>query len=141
MSFVFEKGGFSKIEFKPHNEWPYKCFFEQNVILLSIGRMILSFTLENGNFTKRNYPIIHGIDGGILTFVGGIPYFVCCIHRRNSKLSVVVIDLRTGQQNTVLEMGEDEYFDSFKSLSDGKIIMNTLDSNFKQSKIQIDTNP
>lgn len=141
VSFVFEKGEFSKIEFKQYNAWPYKLFVKENVILLSIGRRILSFTLENERFTMRNYSIIHGIDGGILTLVGRTPYFVCCIHRRNSKLSVVVIDLRTGQQNTVLKMGEDEYFDSFKSLSDGKIIMNTLDSNFKQSKIQIDTNP
>ena len=54
VSFVFEKGGFSKIEFKPHNEWPYKRFVKGNDILLSIGRMILLFTLENGTFTKRN---------------------------------------------------------------------------------------
>ena len=141
VSFVFEKGGFSKIEFKQYNAWPYKCFVKENVILLSIGRRILSFTLENERFTMRNYSIIHGIDGGILTLVGRTPYFVYCIHPRNSKLSIVVIDLRTGQQNTVLKMGENEHFLSFTSLSDGKIIMNTLDSNFEQSKTQIDTNP
>jgi hypothetical protein len=141
VSFVFEKGEFSKIEFKQYNAWPYKLFVKENVILLSIGRRILSFTLENERFTMRNYSIIHGIDGGILTLVGRTPYFVYCIHPHNSELSVVVIDLRTGQLNTVLKMGEDEHFDSFISLPDGKIVMNTRNPNFKQSKIQIDTNP
>ena len=127
VSFVFEKGGFSKIEFKQYNAWPYKCFFEQNVILLSIGRRILSFTLENERFTMRNYSIIHGIDGGILTLVGRTPYFVCCIHRRNSALIVVSINLITGQQNTVLKMGEHEHFDSFET-RDGSLFITTFDT-------------
>lgn len=125
VSFVFEKGGFSKIEFKRHNEWPYKRFFKKNIIILSIGRMILSFTLENGTFTKRNYPIRHGIDCGILTFVEGTPYFVCCINPWNSELSVVSINLITGQQNTVLKMGEHEHFDSFKMNDDGSLLITT----------------
>lgn len=127
VSFVFEKGGFSKLEFKPHNEWPYKRFVKLNIIVLCIGRMILSFTLENGTFTKRNYPIRHGIDGGILTFVEGTPYFVCCINPWNSALIVVSINLITGQQNTVLEMGEHEHFDSFET-RDGSLFIRTFDS-------------
>lgn len=96
VSFVFEKGGFSKIEFKSYPEWSYKLFVKGNVILLSIRRMILSFTLEeNGIFTMRYYPIRHGIDGGILTFVNGTRYFVCCIHPRNFPLIVVSINLIT----------------------------------------------
>jgi hypothetical protein len=114
VSFVFEKGGFSKIEYKTHDDSPYKRFVKGNVILLSIRRMILSFTLENGIFTMRYYPIRHGIDGGILTFDRGIPYFVCCIHPRNFPLIVVSINLITGQQNTVLEIGENDHFDSFQ---------------------------
>jgi hypothetical protein len=114
VSFVFEKGVFSKIEFKQHNEWPYKNFVERNVRVLCIRQMILSFTLENGTFTKRYYPIRHGIDGGILTFVEGTPYFVCCIHPRNYQLIVVSINLETGKQNTVLKMGEYDSFCSFK---------------------------
>ncbi len=126
VSFVFEKGGFSKIEFKRYNEWPYKRFVKKNIIILSIGRMILSFTLENGTFTMRNYPIRHGIDGGILTFVEGTPYFVCCINPWNSALIVVSINLITGQQNTVLKMGEHEHFDSFKMNDDGSLLINTI---------------
>jgi len=126
VSFVFEKGGFSKIEFKRHNEWPYKLFIKGNVILLSIGRMILSFTLENGTFTKRYYPIRHGIDGGILTFVEGTPYFVCCINPWNSALVVVSINLITGQQNTVVKMEEDEHFGSFET-RDGSLFITTFD--------------
>ena len=122
MSFVFEKSGFSKIEFKRHNEWPYKRFVESNIIVLCIGCMILSFTLENGTFTKRNYQIRQEINGGILTFVEETPYFVCCIHPWNSKLSLVSINLITGQQNTVLEMTEDDYFDSFETHNDSLFI-------------------
>jgi hypothetical protein len=125
VSFVFEKGGFSKIEFKRHNEWPYKRFVKSNIIVLCIGRMILSFTLENRRFTMRNYPIRHGIDGGILIFVEGTPYFVCCIHPRNSPLIVVSINLITGQQNTVLEIGEDEYFISFQMNDYGSLSITT----------------
>ena len=114
VSFVFESNMFSKIEYKSYQEWLYKRFVKRNVILLSIRRMILSFTLENGIFTMRYYPIRHGIDGGILTFVEGTTYFVCCIHPRNLPLIVVSINLITGQQNTVLEMGENDHFDSFQ---------------------------
>jgi len=134
VSFVFEKGGFSKIEYKTHDDWPYKRFVKKNVILLSIGRMILSFTLENGIFTMRYYPIRHGIDGGILTFVRGIPYFVCCIHPRNLPLIVVSINLITGQQNTVLEMGENDHFDSFQ-MNDCLSITTTSCGNCKKSPV------
>lgn len=126
-SFVFEKGGFSKIEYKSYPEWPYKRFVKGNVILLSIGRMILSFTLENGIFTKCYYPIRYRIDGGILTFVREIPYFVCCIHPRNFPLIVVSINLITGQQNTVLEMAEDEHFRTFET-RDGSLFITTFDT-------------
>ena len=126
VSFVFEKGGFSKIEYKSYQEWSYKCFVKGNVILLSIGRMILSFTLENGRFTMRNYPNRHGIDGGILTFDEGTPpYFVCCINHWNSPLIVVSINLITGQQNTVLEMTKNDYFSSFQMNDDGSLSITT----------------
>jgi hypothetical protein len=127
VSFVFEKGGFSKIEYKSYPEWHYKRFVKGNVILLSIGRMILSFTLENEIFTKCYYPIRYRIDGGILTFVRGIPYFVCCIHPRNFPLIVVSINLITGQQNTVLEMAEDEHFRTFET-RDGSLFIMTFDT-------------
>jgi hypothetical protein len=126
MSFVFERNFFSKIEYKSYQAWSYKRFVKGNVILLSIGRMILSFTLENGRFTMRYYPIRHVIDGGILTFVEGTPYFVCCIHPHNSPLIVVSINLITGQQNTVLEIGEDEYFISFQMNDDGSLSITTI---------------
>jgi len=134
-SFVFEKGGFSKIEYKSYPEWPYKRFVKGNVILLSIGRMILSFTLENGIFTKRYYPIRHGIDGGILTFVRGIPYFVCCIHPRNFPLIVVSINLITGQQNTVVKMEEGEHFGSFEMNDDCLSITTTSCGDCKKSPV------
>lgn len=133
MSFVFEKGGFSKIEFKRHNEWPYKFFNkEKNVILLSIKRMILSFTLENGIFTMRYYPIRGEIHGGILTFVEGTPYFVCCINPWNSILDVVSINLITGQQNTVMKMKEGEHFGSFETRDDS-LFITTFDKLFVSS--------
>ena len=125
VSFVFEKGGFSKIEFKLHNKWPYKNFVKGNDIILSIGRMILFFTLENGRFTMRNYPIRHGIDGGILTFDEGTTYFVCCINHWNSPLIVVSINLITGQKNTVLEMTENDHFISFQMNADGSLSITT----------------
>ena len=125
VSFVFEKGGFSKIEYKSYPEWPYKYFVKGNVILLSIGRMILSFTLENGRFTMRNYLIRHEIDGGILTFVERTPYFTCCINPFNSALIVVSINLIMGQQNTVLEMTEDDHFNSFQMNDDGCLSITT----------------
>ena len=125
VSFVFKKNFFSKIEYKSYQEWNYKRFVKSNIIVLCIGRMILSFTLENRRFTMRNYPIRHGIDGGILIFVEGTPYFVCCIHPRNSPLIVVSINLITGQQNTVLEIGEDEYFISFQMNDDGSLSITT----------------
>jgi len=47
VSFIFERNIFSKIEYKSYQECPYKRFVKGNVILLSIGHVILSFTLEN----------------------------------------------------------------------------------------------
>lgn len=125
VSFLFKNGWFQKNEYKSYQEWNYKRFVKGNVILLSIGRMILSFTLENGRFTMCNYPIRHKIHGGILTFVEGTPYFVCCINPWNSALIVVSINLITGQQNTVLEIGEDEYFISFQMNDDGSLSITT----------------
>jgi len=124
VSFVFENQFFSKIEFKPRNEWPYKLFVESNTIVLCIRRMILSFTLENGTFTKRYYPIRHGIDNGILILDKGTLYFVCCIHPLNCDLITVSINLFTGQQNNVLEMGEDEHFNSFQ-INNGRLSITT----------------
>ena len=94
--------------------------------------MILSFTLENGTFTKRYYPIRHGIDGGILTFVEGTPYFVCCINPWNSTLDVVSINLITGQQNTVVKMKEGEHFGSFETRN-GSLFITTFDKLFVSS--------
>ena len=120
----------------------FQIFVESNVVVLYSGMMFTSFVFENDAFSKiRDYSVGNFICGGILTFVEGTPHFVCCIHPRNSELSVVVINLITKEQKKVLEMGEDEHFDSFISLPDGKIVMNTRNPNFKQSKIQIDTNP
>jgi len=124
VSFVFENGWFSKIEYKSYQEWQYKRFVRGNVILLSIGRMILSFTLENGRFTMRNYPIRNEIYGGTLIFVEETLYFVCCIHPRNSPLIVVSINLITGQQNNVIEMTEDDHFSSFET-RDGSLSITT----------------
>lgn len=135
VSFVFERNLFSKIEYKQHNEWPYKYFVKSNIIILCIGRMILSFTMENGTFTMRNYPIGHGIDGGILTFVDGTPYFLCCINPFNSALIVVSINLITGKQNTVVKMGEDEHFDSFEMNDDCLSITTTSCGNRKTSPV------
>jgi hypothetical protein len=125
VSFVFENGGFSKIEYKTHDDWPYKRFVKRNVILLSIGRTILSFTLENGRFTMRNYPNRLHFCGGILIFVEGTPYFVCCIHPCNSPLVVVSMNLITGQKNTVLEMTENDHFISFQMNADGSLSITT----------------
>jgi hypothetical protein len=138
VSFVFEKGGFSKIEFKRHNEWPYKLFFKSNIVVLCIRRMILSFTLENGTFTKRYYPIRHGIDGGILIFVEGTPYLVCCINPWNSALDVVSINLITGQQNAVLTLTETDKFDSFQMNADGSLSITTITSRGDIKKSQVD---
>ena len=118
VSFLFKNGLFQKLEYKSYPEWPYKCFEEKNVIVLSIEGMIMTFTLENGRFKMRNYVIRNGISGGILKFVEGTPYFVCCIHPRNSQLIVDAINLITGQPETVLEIGEHDSFSSFK-IKDG----------------------
>jgi hypothetical protein len=116
---------FSKIEYKSYQEWLYKRFVKGNVILLSIGHIILSFTLENGRFTMRNYPNRLHFCGGILTFVKGTPYFVCCIHPCNSPLVVVSMNLITGQKNTVLEMTENDHFISFQMNDDGSLLITT----------------
>ena len=126
VSFIFERNIFSKIEYKSYQEWPYKRFVKGNVILLSIGHVILSFTLENGRFTMRNYPNRSLFCGGILTFVDGTPYFVCCIHPHNFPLSVVSMNLITGQKNTVLEMTENDHFNSFKMNDDGSLSITTI---------------
>ena len=76
--------------------------------------MIMTFTLKNGRFKMMNYSIIQGIAGGILKFDEGTPYFVCCIHPRNSQLIVDAINLITGQPETVLKIGEHDRFSSFK---------------------------
>ena len=73
----------------------------------------------------RNYPIRHGIDGGILTFVEGTPYFVCCIHPTNSPLIAVSMNLITGQQNTVVKMSENSKFSSFKHRNQKLFIITT----------------
>jgi hypothetical protein len=138
VSFVFENTFLSKIEYKTHDDWPYKRFVKRNVILLSIGRTILSFTLENGIFTMRYYPIRYVIDGGILTFVNGTPYFVCCIHPRNFPLIVVSINLITGQQNAVLTLTETDKFDSFQMNADGSLSITTITSRGVIKKSQVD---
>jgi hypothetical protein len=46
---------------------------------------------------------------------------------RNSLKVVVSINLITGQQNTVLEIGKDEYFDSFET-RDGSLFIKTFDT-------------
>ena len=117
-SFVFENDCISKINYKDYQEWKNKWFSEKNIIVFSFGRMILAFTQEeNKMFSMRHYPIRDGIDGGILTFVEGTPYFVCCIHPLNSSLIVVSINLITGQQNTVLTLTltETDKFGSFET--------------------------
>jgi hypothetical protein len=139
---------FKDVRYMYPSQFRYNCynslqiFVESNIVVLHSGMMFTSFVFENDAFSKiGDYSVGNFICGGILTLVGGTPYFVGCIHPRNSKLSVVVIDLRTGQLNTVLKMGENEHFDSFISLPDGKIVMNTWDEKFEQSKTLIDTNP
>ena len=125
VSFIFKKCGILRIEYKSYQEWPYKQFVKRNVILLSIESILLSFTLENGKFTMRNYPNRSLFYGAILTFVEETPYFVCCIHPRNFQLSVVSMNLISGQKNTVLEMGEDEHFNSFET-RDGSLFITTF---------------
>ena len=85
----------------------------------------------------RNYPIRHGIDGGILTFVGGTPYFVCCIHPTNSPLIVVSMNLITGQQNTVVKMSENSKFSSFKH-SNGKLFVITTSRPSPNNETEVD---
>lgn len=139
---------FKDVRYMYPSQFRYNCynslqiFVESNVVVLYSGMMFTSFVFENDTFSKiGDYSVGNFICGGILTFIEGTPYFVCCIHPHNSELIVVSINLITGQRNTVLKMGEYEHFDSFISLHDGEIVMNTQDSNFEQSKTQIDTNP
>jgi len=125
--FVFENDKISKIGYKTYQELNNKLFSKENIIVFSFGRMILAFTqAENKMFSMRNYPIRHGIDGGILTFVEGTPYVVCCIHPINSELIVVSINLITGQQNTVLTLTETDKFGSFET-RDGSLFIKTFD--------------
>jgi hypothetical protein len=127
VSFVFENDKISKIGYKTYQELNNKLFSKENIIVFSFGRMILAFTqAENKMFSMRNYPIRHGIDGGILTFVEGTPYVVCCIHPINSELIVVSINLITGQQNTVLTLTETDKFGSFET-RDGSLFIKTFD--------------
>ena len=139
---------FKDVRYTYPSQFRYNCynslqiFVESNVVVLYSGLIFTSFVFENDAFSKiRDYSVGNFICGGILTFVEGTPHFVCCIHPHNFKLTVVSINLITKEQKKVLEMGEDEHFDSFISLPDGKIVMNTRNPNFKQSKTQIDTNP
>jgi hypothetical protein len=125
VSFIFERNIFSKIEYKSYQECLYKRFVKRNVILLSIESIFLSFTLENGRFTMRNYPNRLHFCGGILIFVKGTPYFVCCIHPCNSQLIVDAINLITGQKNTVLEMTKNDHFISFQINDDGSLLITT----------------
>ena len=135
--FVFENDVFSKIEFHQHQSSIYKCFVKRNLIILCAEKSIMSFIFEGNKFTKRYYPIRHVIDGGILTFVEGTPYFVCCIHPRNSPLIVVSINLITGQQNTVVEMTENSHFSSFKHRN-GKLYVITTSRTSPNDKTEVD---
>ena len=128
VSFVFENDNISKIQYKSDQEWKNNWFSKENIIVFSFGRMIHAFTqAENKMFSMRHYPIRHGIDGGILTFVEGTPYFMCCIHPINSELIVVSINLITGQQNTVLTLTETDKFGSFET-RDGSLFITTFDT-------------
>jgi len=114
VSFIFENDLFSKIEYRQFQSSVFKCFVKTNLIVLYIEKTILSFILENETFTMRHYPIRDRIDGGIITVDKDTPYFVCCIHPRNSPLIVVSINLFTGQQNNVVEKEKSGSFCSFK---------------------------
>jgi hypothetical protein len=115
-SFVFENDCISKIHYKDYQEWKNKWFSLKNIIVFSFGRMILVFTQEeNKMFSMRHFWVRDGIDGGILTFIEGTPYFVCCIHPSNFPLIVISINLITGQQNTVLTLTETDKFGSFET--------------------------
>lgn len=123
--FVFENEVFSKVEFHQYQSSIYKCFVKKNLVVLCAGKNIISFIVEGNKFTMRNYPIRHGIDGGILTFVEGTPYFVCCIHPTNSPLIAVSMNLITGQQNTVVKMSENFKFSSFKHRNQKLFVITT----------------
>lgn len=123
--FVFENDIFSKVEFHQYQSSIYKCFVKKNLVVLCAGKNIMSFIVEGNKFTMRNYSIRHGIDGGILTFVEGTQYFVCCIHPTNSPLIAVSMNLITGQQNTVLEMSENSKFSSFKHRNQKLFVITT----------------
>lgn len=135
--FVFENDVFSKIEFHQHQSSIYKCFVKRNLIILCAEKSIMSFIFEGNKFTKRYYPIRHVIDGGILTFVEGTPYFVCCIHPRDSQIIVVSINPISGQQNTVVEMTENSHFSSFKHRN-GKLYVITTSRTSPNDKTEVD---
>ena len=135
--FVFENDVFSKIEFHQHQSSIYKCFVKRNLIILCAEKSIMSFIFEGNKFTKRYYPIRHVIDGGILTFVEGTPYFVCCIHPRDSQIIVVSINPISGQQNTVVEMTENSHFSSFKHRN-GKLYVITTSRTSPNDETEVD---
>ena len=105
----------------------FNIFVESNVVVLHSGTMFTSFVFENDTFQKiGDYSIGNFICRGILILVERTPYFVCCVNPSNSPLIVVSINLITGQQNRVLEMGEDKHFDSFKTRN-GSLFIKTFD--------------
>jgi len=110
-----------------------QIFVESNVVVLHSGTMFTSFVFESDTFQKiGDYSIRNFICGGILVFVEGTPYFVCCFNPSNSPLIVVSINLITGQQNTVLKMGEHTNFNSFET-RDGSLFIKTFDKLFVSS--------
>jgi len=135
--FVFENDVFSKIEFHQYPSSIYKSFVKKNLVVICAGKKIMSFIFEGNKFTIRNYLIRHGIDGGILSFVDGTPYFVCCIHPTNSPLIVVSMNLITGQQNTVVKMSENSKFSSFKH-SNGKLYVITTSRASPNDETEVD---
>jgi hypothetical protein len=136
--FVFENDVFSKVEFHQHPSSIYKCFVKKNRIVLCAGKSIMSFIFKDNKFTMRHYPPIrHGIDGGILTFVDGTPYFVCCIHEKDSELTVVLINLSSGKQNSVLTLTKYHSFSSFKNRNCTIYITTSRNGSLIDTKIEI----
>jgi len=135
--FVFENDVFSKVEFHQHPSSIYKCFVKKNLIVLCAGKSIMSFIFQDNKFTMRHYPIRHGIDGGILTFVEEASYFVCCIHEKDSELTVVLINLSSGKQNSVLTLTKYHSFSSFKNRNCTIYITTSRNGSLIDTKIEI----
>jgi hypothetical protein len=115
-----------------------QIFVESNIVVLYSGMMFTSFVFENDAFSKiGDYSIGNFICGAILTFVRETPYFVCCIHRSNFPLSLFSIDLITGKKNKVLEMREDDHFDSFEMNDCLSITTTTSCGDLKKSPVNI----